>query len=157
MATNYTLLQAQAQTLIPTPLHNYQYQHPLTFTGQPPRLLVTQQPQPISIQYVPNSKCTEIFKETNKPTVLNSSAVRYTGSLKFFDENKGFGFIARDVDSGDIFLHSDDLLKANLDLKLAMEIKAGKTLRMSFCVLEYLGKYNRSKKAVDIKLIEYEN
>jgi hypothetical protein len=66
-------------------------------------LLVTQQPQPISIQYVPNSQCIEIFKETNKPTVLNSSAVRFTGSLKFFDENKGFGFITRDVDSGDIF------------------------------------------------------
>lgn len=45
--------------------------------------------------------------------MLNSSAVRYTGSLKFFDENKGFGFITRDVDNGDIFLHSDDLLKAN--------------------------------------------
>jgi cold shock CspA family protein len=120
-------------------------------------LLVTQQAQPLSIQYLPNSQCTEIFKETNKPTVLNSSAVRYTGSLKFFDENKGFGFITRDVDVADIFLHSDDLLKANLDLKFAMEIKAGKTLRMSFCVLEYLGKYNRSKKAIDIKLIEYEN
>lgn len=67
----------------------------------------------MSIQFIPNSQCQEIYKETNKPTVLNSSAVRYTGSLKFFDENKGFGFITRDVDNGDIFLHSDDLLKAN--------------------------------------------
>jgi hypothetical protein len=104
IATNQTLqAQAQAQTLIPIHLHNSQYQHPRTFIGQPPMLLVTQQPQPISIQYVANSQCTEIFKETNKPTVLNSSVVRYIGSLKFFDENKGFGFITRDADSGDIF------------------------------------------------------
>ena len=89
--------------------------------------------------------------------MLNSSAIRYTGSLKFFDEHKGFGFITRDIDSSDIFLHSDDLLKANLDLKTAMEMRPGETLKVSFCVLEYLGKYNRSKKATDIKLIEYSN
>lgn len=34
---------------------------------------------------------------------------RYTGRLKFFDDNKNYGFIVLDVDNTDIFVHADDL------------------------------------------------
>lgn len=36
------------------------------------------------------------------------------GSLKFFDENKNYGFIVMDDDNRDIFVHYDDLQKAGI-------------------------------------------
>jgi cold shock protein len=34
---------------------------------------------------------------------------RVTGNVKFFNENKGYGFIARDDNRGDVFIHKNDL------------------------------------------------
>jgi hypothetical protein len=39
---------------------------------------------------------------------------RYKGRLKFFDESKQYGFIVMDTDKSDIFVHYDDLNKANI-------------------------------------------
>jgi hypothetical protein len=37
--------------------------------------------------------------------IIENYTERFTGKLKFFDHNKSFGFIVRDVDKKDIFLH----------------------------------------------------
>ena len=51
----------------------------------------------------------ETEKQANKPLILNHSLRRYIGTLKFFDENKGFGFVTIDGEtSKDLFIHHDD-------------------------------------------------
>jgi cold shock CspA family protein len=74
----------------------------------------------------------------------------HTGRLKFFDETKNFGFIIMDEDGSEIFVHYDDLSKANLSKELLRTAKKGNTIRLSFTCLSYIGKHNRSKKAVDL-------
>lgn len=53
-----------------------------------------------------------------KREILDISERRYTGVLKFYNENKGFGFVGCEQDGSEIFLHGDDLLKANIDIKV---------------------------------------
>jgi len=48
------------------------------------------------------------------PLILDENKVRYTGRLKFFDENKNYGFLIMDEDGSDIFVHYDDLAKAGV-------------------------------------------
>ncbi len=79
--------------------------------------------------------------------------MRHTGRLKFFDESKNFGFIIMDEDGGDIFVHYDDLSKANLPKELLRTAKKGNMIKLSFTCLSYIGKHNRSKKAVDLEIL----
>jgi len=85
---------------------------------------------------------------------LEETKQRYTGRLKFFDENKNYGFLINDDDKSDIFVHYDDLSKANINKELLKSAKNGMSIRMSFSLMKYVGKYDKSKKATDIKLIE---
>ncbi len=41
------------------------------------------------------------------------NGVKSNGRLKFFDEKKNYGFIIKDDDFMDIFVHYDDLQKGN--------------------------------------------
>ena len=91
----------------------------------------------------------DIKKE--KPVILDESRQRFTGRLKFFDEVKNFGFIIMDNDGGDIFVHYDDLSKANLPKEFLRTAKKGNIIRLSFSCLKYIGKHNRSRKAVDVQ------
>jgi glycerol-3-phosphate cytidylyltransferase-like family protein len=91
--------------------------------------------------------------EKKKPVILDEGRTRYTGRLKFFDEVKNFGFIIMDNDGGDIFVHFDDLSKANLPKEFLRTAKKGNIIRLSFCCLKYIGKHNKSRKAVDVILI----
>ena len=88
-----------------------------------------------------------------KPIILEEGKRRYTGRLKFFDENKNFGFIIMDDDGSDIFVHYDDLSKAGLPKELLRTAKKGNTIKLSFTCLSYIGKHNKSKKAVDLQLL----
>ncbi|CAD8178667.1 unnamed protein product [Paramecium octaurelia] len=105
---------------------------------------------------------------SNKPVVLEVPTTRETGKLKFFDEQKSYGFIVLDSDNSDVFVHLDDLQRAGItkeDLR-----KLGSCFRsqtqvnhygrgnekppsFSFQLMTYVGKYNKSRKAVDLKLI----
>ena len=78
---------------------------------------------------------------------------RYTGKLKFFDEARNFGFIVMDEDGSDIFVHYDDLLRANLTKEVLRNTKKGAQMKLSFGCFSYVGKHKDSKKAVDIQLI----
>lgn len=88
-----------------------------------------------------------------KPIILDQTQERFNGRLKFFDEAKGYGFIVKDDDEKDIFCHFDDFSKAGITLNLLRSVKLGQTLKLSFSCLSYIGRHNKSKKAVDLQLI----
>mmetsp|Transcript_10011 Transcript_10011/g.8537 ORF Transcript_10011/g.8537 Transcript_10011/m.8537 type:complete len:90 (+) Transcript_10011:1749-2018(+) len=85
--------------------------------------------------------------------ILEESHARYTGRLKFFDENKNYGFIIMDDDGSDIFVHYDDLSKAGIGKDLLKTAKAGAVIKLAFTCMKYLGKYDKSRKATDIELL----
>jgi len=93
-------------------------------------------------------------KEKKKPIILDESKERYTGRLKFFDEAKNYGFIIMDDDGSDIFVHMDDLMKANIPKETLRTIKNGNMIRLSFCCMSYIGKYKKSRKAIEIIILE---
>jgi len=92
-----------------------------------------------------------------KPFILDNEYknMKFTGKLKFFDEGKGYGFIIMDNDQSDIFCHYDDFTKAGISLDMLKGAKIGHVLRLSYCCLSYIGRHNRSRKAVDLKVLEY--
>ena len=90
---------------------------------------------------------------SKKPIILDEREGRYTGRLKFFDENKNYGFIIKDDDFSDIFAHYEDLIKGGMTKEMLRSTKAGVTIRLAFSCMNYIGKYNKSRKAVDIQLI----
>lgn len=78
---------------------------------------------------------------------------RYTGTLKFFDENKNYGFIILDGDGSEVFVHYDDLSKANLAKEYLRTAKLGNQINLSFSCFKYIGKHDESVKAVDLQLL----
>jgi len=88
-----------------------------------------------------------------KPIILDQTQERFTGKLKFFDEAKGYGFIVKDDDEKDIFCHYDDFCKAGININMLRSVKLGHTLRLSFSCLSYIGRHNKSKKAVDLQFL----
>jgi len=91
-------------------------------------------------------------REKKKPIILDESTQRFTGRLKFFDENKKYGFIVMDDDGSDIFVHFDDLCRASVTKEMLRTVRTGNVLRFNFGLMDYIGKYNRSRKAIDIQL-----
>ena len=101
--------------------------------------------KPISPQPYP-------FKK--QPLVLEESREKYLGTLKFFDEVKGYGFIIMDIDNSEIFVHFDDFIKAQgIQREMLMTYKLGNIIRVSFNFMKYIGKYNMSRKAVDVQVL----
>jgi hypothetical protein len=91
--------------------------------------------------------------DKKKPIILEESKQRYTGKLKFFDENKNYGFIIMDEDGSDIFVHFDDLYKAGIGKELLKTARHGNMIKLSFSCMNYIGKYDRSRKAVEVQLL----
>ncbi|WNJ95524.1 cold-shock protein [Vibrio ruber] len=55
---------------------------------------------------------------------------RETGSVKWFNENKGFGFITKDSDGKDVFVHfrsisSDGFKTLSEGQKVSFEVESG--------------------------------
>lgn len=53
----------------------------------------------------------------------------------------------------DIFVHYDDIAKANISKDLLKLAKHGERIRFTFSCMNYIGKYNKSRKAVELQLI----
>jgi cold shock CspA family protein len=81
---------------------------------------------------------------------------KVTGRLKFFNEGQNYGFIVSDIDGKDLFFHFDDMKKTNLSKQFLKDAKNRFIVRFLFKVMAYYGKYNLSKKAVDIELVKIE-
>ena len=73
-----------------------------------------------------------------------------TGRLKFFDEDKNYGFLVLDSDGSDIFVHYDDLQQSGITKEFLKKTNQAKYHRFSFTCLTYMGKYKESRKAVNI-------
>ena len=73
---------------------------------------------------------------------------RLGGVLKVYFEKDDFGFIKMSNNEKDVFVHGEDLRKAGVSLKNVSEAHG---VRLSFTLMEYLGKNNISKKAVDVE------
>lgn len=91
--------------------------------------------------------------EKRKPIILDEGKVRCTGRLKFFDENKNYGFIIMDEDGSDIFVHYDDLQKAGINKEFLKNARMGQVIKLAFNCMRYIGKYDKSRKATDIQLL----
>jgi len=87
------------------------------------------------------------------PIILEESMQRYSGRLKFFDENKNYGFIIMDDDGSDIFVHYDDLAKAGINKELLKTARMGNVIKLTFSCMKYVGKYDKSRKATDIQML----
>ena len=91
--------------------------------------------------------------EKKKPIILEESVERFTGRLKFFDPNRNYGFLIMDLDGSDIFVHYDDFSLAGIQKNLLKKVRKKFVIRFSFSRMTYIGKYKKSKKAVEIQLI----
>lgn len=81
---------------------------------------------------------------------IQNLSQRQTGRLKFFDDATNFGFIILDSDGSDLFVHYDDLVKANLTKDILLRAKYNYTFFFQFIIMTYYGKHNLSRKAVDL-------
>lgn len=89
-----------------------------------------------------------------QPLVLEESRERFFGTVKFFDDVKGYGFLIMDIDNTEIFVHFDDFDKnQGIQKEFIMSYKLGNIIRVSFICMKYIGKYNMSRKAVDVQVI----
>jgi len=76
-----------------------------------------------------------------------------TGLLKFFNQQHQYGFIISEKDGSDIFFHYDDVKHTLLSKEFLRHATENYDVRFSFHILDYIGKYESSKKAVNINLL----
>lgn len=126
---------------------NYQYQQANPDPYNNSRYPSTIQQQQLNFPFISNPQ------PKNKPLVLEESATRYFGTLKFFDDFKSFGFIIMDINNSEIFFHFDDFEQNGVTKEMLMTYRSGNIIRVSFGCMKYIGKYNISMKAIEIKLI----
>ena len=78
---------------------------------------------------------------------------RYTGTLKFYQLKKRFGFITLDEDNSDVFLCEDDLILSGINYKAFKESVFNKLpVAFEFNIKKYMEKDNEKRKAIDIIL-----
>jgi len=109
---------------------------------------------PSSYTVTPTKLISKQSQMSVKPVTLDNSKAIMTGKLKFFEEKKNYGFIVMDVDNSDVFVHYEELNKAGLNKEQLRNTKRVKNLRLRFCLLTYIGKHSKSRKAVNIILME---
>ena len=90
---------------------------------------------------------------TFKDKILYESKDHDTGRLKFYNENKGFGFIVSSSGK-DIFVHKDDLLRANINTCQLDYMRGFYDIIMKYRYIEYKGKVKNNNKAIDIRIVE---
>lgn len=77
-----------------------------------------------------------------KHNVISESAPALTGTVKWFNAIKGYGFIIPDNDTGDVFLHVNQLRKSGIDELL-------ENSRVRFSIEEFKGRFQ----AVNLEII----
>ena len=79
----------------------------------------------------------------------------HVGVLKFFSKKNQYGFIMTQNEK-DIFVHQDDLEKANVDIKTLNQLKRKFNMILKFRAIDYQGKNKVSRKAIDLCIVGYE-
>ena len=73
--------------------------------------------------------------------------------MKFYDDEKKFGFIGRPEEMTDVFFHYDNITTPNVKPKFLKTVKDGAVIKMSYRTMNYYGKYKNSIKAIDIQVL----
>lgn len=80
---------------------------------------------------------------------------RYEGRLKFFDDKNNYGFLTTLI-SGvweDVFVYGTEFQKANINIPLLRASKMSSAFSFKFNIVYYMGKYKKSKKAINLELV----
>ena len=102
-----------------------------------------------------NQSVSTIGTEKKKHIILDEGkSGRLTGKLKFFDEAKSYGFITLDSTGKDIFVHLGDLQKAGVTVENLRDPKIWKNYKFEFSAVTYIGRHNKSQKAVDLAILK---
>lgn len=97
----------------------------------------------------------ELTPDRRKPMVILDDRKEVNrGHLKFFNDEQSYGFITLEETGEDIFVYLDELTKAGLSSKDFKVTKDGKKVRVRFYVVSYIGKNGKSKKVIDLKVID---
>ena len=76
------------------------------------------------------------------------------GTLKFYSNENDFGFII--MNGGEeVFVHKDDLIKANIDTQRLTYYRHFYEIHMKFRYIQYQGKVKVNRKAVDVQITGY--
>jgi len=67
---------------------------------------------------------------------------RFTGKVEWFSPKKGFGFISRDDNEKDLFVHY-----SNISMEGYKELKAGQLVSFG------IGKNNRGPQAIEVEIL----
>jgi hypothetical protein len=76
------------------------------------------------------------------------------GKLKFYSGDNDFGFIIME-NGEEIFVHKDDLIKANIDTQKLAYFKRFYDIQVKFRYIQYQGKMKVNRKAVGVQVTGY--
>lgn len=94
-------------------------------------------------------------KEFFSKTLNEETGEIFTGILKHFDEIKNYGFIMMDNGLMEIFYHYEDVIKEKgVNREFLATCRSGNIIKVSFECVEYFGKYNLSRKAIKVRVLE---
>lgn len=106
---------------------------------------------PTAVQAMTTASSSNLTSGSASPPVAELKVG--TGLLKFFNQQHQYGFIISEKDGSDIFFHYDDVKHTQLSKEFLRHATENYDVRFSFQILDYVGKYESSKKAVNINLL----
>jgi cold shock CspA family protein len=96
----------------------------------------------------PKGKMISLISKPSKDEKISKEI--YYGYLKFFLDDKDYGFLVMEPSKVEIFVHRQQLMQAGIDLTNPKRLPP---LRFSFKIAKYSGKKGPSQKAVCLCLI----
>uniref|UniRef100_A0A7S3NTR8 CSD domain-containing protein n=1 Tax=Euplotes crassus TaxID=5936 RepID=A0A7S3NTR8_EUPCR len=139
----------QPKPLTTTPM----YTKPSTLTNDRPLEASKEQNEIGSAVKVANTSASSSNMTSDTTSPPAGDLMVGTGMLKFFNQQHQYGFIVYDKDGSDIFFHYDDVKHTQLSKEFLRHATENYDVRFSFQILDYIGKYESSKKAVNINLL----
>ena len=106
-----------------------------------------------------NSLNSKLNSEKRFPSAEILDPIIYIGELKFFDYKGNFGFLSTvtNDEEEDIFAYGSEFEGSVAEFLRLKNPASGPYLVFAFQICSYFGKYKKSKKAMNIKLIEGQN
>ena len=133
--------------------HIYKNHQPDSFDSEN----VKKAPNDISPRIEPKSANAKESKKAKKKQEKEKGEQKFhRGYLKFFDEKNNFGFMSTKINdkAEDVFVYRSEFDLAGIEMTTVRMAKYGTMLTFEFTISSYYGKYQRSKKASNIRLVE---